>query len=246
MSPGSTSSRSHARRAVAGDLPGTGLVIFDCDGVLVDSEPISVAVLLETVTAHGCNLTEAEIYRRFLGHSMASVRHALNTEFGVEPGDEAFAGMAPRLYDRFRTELRAMPGMAEVLAGLNRPRCVASSAEPERIRIALQATGLLELLEPHIYSATMVSRGKPAPDLFLHAARQMGVSPGDCVVIEDSPAGIEAARRAGMRVFAFTGGSHAPRAGLAETLAAMQPDAIFDEMRWLPALLCEANGWSEA
>jgi HAD superfamily hydrolase (TIGR01509 family) len=248
MSPESTSTPPvEAGTAWTEVAPGRDrLVIFDCDGVLVDSETISVAVLLEMIVAAGGRLSEADIYRRFLGRSMASVRQSLRSDFGVDPGPEAFARMGARLYERFRAELRPMPGMADVLARLSCARCVASSAEPERIRVALQATGLLELLEPHIYSATMVSRGKPAPDLFLYAAEQMGVAPADCVVIEDSPAGIEAARGAGMRVFAFTGGSHVPLAGGAAALATMRPDAIFDDMRRLPAMLAHANGRSVA
>jgi len=117
------------------------------------------------------------------------------------------------------------------------PYCVASSSQPERIRLALAVTGLLETLEPHIYSSTMVENGKPAPDLFLHTARCMGAEPSDCVVVEDSPAGIEAAKRAGMRVFAFTGGAHAKPCGLREAVLALKPDLIFDDMRQLPALL---------
>ena len=117
------------------------------------------------------------------------------------------------------------------------PCCVASSSQPERIRLALAVTGLLETLEPDIYSSTMVENGKPAPDLFLHTARCMGADPSDCVVVEDSPAGIEAAQRAGMRVFAFTGGTHAGSCGLREAAEALKPDLIFDDMRRLPGLL---------
>ena len=127
-----------------------------------------------------------------------------------------------------------MPGVVEALSRLRIARCVASSSSPERIRLSLSLTGLLEMLEPHIYSASMVARGKPAPDLFLHAAKTMGVRPEDCVVVEDSPAGIDAARRAGMRVFAFTGGSHAEHAALAAELETLQPDLMFSDMRLLP------------
>ena len=135
-----------------------------------------------------------------------------------------------------------MPGAAEALARLKARRCVASSSSLERIRLSLALTGLLEKLEPHIYSASMVTRGKPAPDLFLHAAKGMGVRPEDCVVVEDSPAGIDAARRAGMRVFAFTGGSHAGHAALAAELEALRPDLTFSDMRLLPDLVAEMGG----
>ena len=133
----------------------------------------------------------------------------------------------------------ARAGIVEALARLEVRRCVASSSSLERIRLSLDLTGLLEMLDPHIYSASMVKRGKPAPDLFLHAAKGMGVRPQDCVVVEDSPAGIEAARQAGMRVFAFTGGSHAGHAMLETKLAALRPDRVFSDLRMLPDLVAE-------
>ena len=122
-------------------------------------------------------------------------------------------------------------------ARIDARRCVASSSQLERIRLSLEITGLRDLFEPHIFSASMVSRGKPAPDLFLHVAREMGVAPENCTVIEDSPAGIAAAKDAGMRVFAFAGGSHAGRAGLLAAFETMQPDRVFDDMRDLPDML---------
>ncbi|WP_183317280.1 HAD family hydrolase [Chelatococcus caeni] len=213
------------------------LVIFDCDGVLVDSEPISIAVLREVVAGSGVILEEEIAYRRFLGRSITSVAATMEEEFGLAITDGHLADMRTLLYERFRSELRPIPGVAEAIDALTMPRCVASSSQPERIRLSLAVTGLLERLEPHIYSASMVKNGKPAPDLFLHAASAMGASPAACVVVEDSTAGIEAARRAGMRVLAFTGGSHASRCGLREAAAALRPDAIFDDMRQLPALI---------
>ena len=120
--------------------------------------------------------------------------------------------------------------MTSALEVLPWPKCVASSSQPERIRLSLSLTGLLSQFEPNIFSATMVAHGKPAPDLFLHAARAMGAKAADCVVIEDSPAGIEAAQRAGMAVFAFVGGSHAAASGYRERVAALSPDVTFDAM----------------
>ncbi|TIO80076.1 MAG: hydrolase, partial [Mesorhizobium sp.] len=116
---------------------------------------------------------------------------------------------------------------------------VASSGTLERIRYALEVTGLLGLLEPHLFSAAMVKRGKPAPDLFLHAAAAMRTDPGKCLVIEDSPAGIAAARAAGMRVFAFTGGSHANNPALKARLASTEPDFIFADMLQLHDLIAD-------
>ena len=216
------------------------LVIFDCDGVLVDSESISISVLREAIAEAGHAVEEADAYRLFLGRSMASISETLAESLGLRFGEAHLAAIRSRLFERFHAELRPIDGIREVLEAIPHARCVASSSKPERIRLSLEITGLLDLLEPSIYSATMVRRGKPAPDLFLHAAREMGARPEDCVVVEDSPAGIEAARAAGMRVFAFAGGSHAHAGGLRAAFGRLGPDLVFDDMRSLPALLAAA------
>ncbi|MCK8778933.1 HAD family hydrolase [Rhizobium sp. NTR19] len=206
------------------------LVIFDCDGVLVDSEPVSVRVLVNALRRKGVDMDEAEAYRRFLGRSLATVTKTMSEEFGIE-ADEAFLDdMRHDLYREFRAELKPVTGISEALDALDVPRCVASSSQPERIRLSLSVTGLLDRLEPHIFSASMVAKGKPAPDLFLHAAETMGVAPAHCIVIEDSPAGIEAAKRAGMTVFAFTGASHACVPGYRERIESLSPHVVFDAM----------------
>jgi HAD superfamily hydrolase (TIGR01509 family) len=168
---------------------------------------------------------------------MKSVRKILGQEFGLEISDRHLTAMRVDLMRKFREELKSIPGIKEVLPKLRLPCCVASSGTLERIRYALDVTGLLPLLEPHIFSATMVKRGKPAPDLFLHAAASMRAHPRNCLVIEDSPAGIAAARAAGMRVFAFTGGSHASNPALKARLASTEPDFIFADMLQLPDLI---------
>jgi HAD superfamily hydrolase (TIGR01509 family) len=222
-------------------LSSPSLIIFDCDGVLVDSEPISISVLLDVLAKAGHVMDEGTAYRLFLGRSMATTIELLRNDFGfvVTPAhlDQARAA----LNERFRRELKPIPGIKTALEKLSGPRCIASSSKPERIRLSLSITGLLDQFEPHIYSATMVERGKPAPDLFLHAARDMGMEPDDCLVIEDSPAGVEAAKSAGMRVFGFTGGSHALAGGLAASLALLEPDAVFDDMRLLPSLVAASG-----
>ncbi|WP_377296737.1 HAD family hydrolase [Rhizobium sp. SGZ-381] len=206
------------------------LIIFDCDGVLVDSEPLSIRVLVDAVKAHGVVMTEAEAYRHFLGRSLATMVSVLDETFGVEANEAFLDRMRADLYARFEQELQPIAGIAAALQALNWRFCVASSSQPERIRLSLGLTGLVDFFEPHIFSATMVKNGKPAPDLFLYAAEQMGVAPRDCIVIEDSPAGILAAKRAGMAVFAFTGGSHADREEYRADITALAPDAEFDAM----------------
>ncbi|TIT20327.1 MAG: HAD family hydrolase [Mesorhizobium sp.] len=213
------------------------LVIFDCDGVLVDSEMLSVAALLEMIALAGGDVSEDIAYEHFLGKSMKSVREILASDFGLDLTDQHLIEMRSELMRKFRQELKPMPGIAQVLPKLGVPCCVASSGTLERIRYALQVTGLLGLLEPHLFSAAMVARGKPAPDLFLHAADKMGAAPRNCLVVEDSPAGIEAARAAGMRVLAFTGGSHTGNPALKARLASSEPDFIFADMLQLPDLI---------
>jgi HAD superfamily hydrolase (TIGR01509 family) len=212
------------------------LAIFDCDGVLVDSEPLAMRVLLETIAEAGLVLEPAHGYERFLGRSLAHTCAVLSAEFGIDLTHEALDRMRLRLYEVFRRELRPIAGIHATLDALPVPYCVASSSQPERIRLALEVTGLLGRFEGHLFSASMVSRGKPAPDLFLHAAAEMAVAPARCLVVEDSLAGIEAAKLAGMRVCGFTGGSHARTEPHRKALAAVEPDHLIDDIRVLPEL----------
>ncbi|MCO5732435.1 HAD family phosphatase [Rhizobium sp. SSA_523] len=206
------------------------LLIFDCDGVLVDSEPLSIRVLIDAVEAHGGTLDEAEAYRKFLGRSLSNLVQVLDSDFGLSADAAFLERMRRDLYQRFKQELKPIRDVDAALQVLPYRRCVASSSQPERIRLSLELTGLLSFFEPHIFSATMVERGKPAPDLFLHAAREMQTDPSRCIVIEDSPAGIRAAQSAGMAVFAFTGGSHADRQEYRAEIAELSPEVTFDAM----------------
>ena len=213
------------------------LVIFDCDGVLVDSEPLAMQVLIKAIADQGIIVSQADAYRDFLGRSLATISASLHDSHGAPLGQDTLAAMRTQLYASYRRDLRASPGLPAILHHLPTPYCVASSSNPERIRLSLELTGMLNCFEPHIFSASMVSHGKPAPDLFLHAAQAMGATPAQCLVIEDSPAGITAAQRAGMRVFGYLGGSHAGPSGLRPAMEALRPDAIFDDMHALPDLV---------
>jgi HAD superfamily hydrolase (TIGR01509 family) len=217
------------------------LVIFDCDGVLVDSEPISFAVLREMLADAGLTFSESWAYENFLGKSMASITAMIATEHSLMLDDDALGAMRKRLYARFEAELEPVHGVGDMLAGLPLAHCVASSSQLERIRLCLGKTGLIDYFEPNIFSASMVANGKPAPDLFLHAARSMGFSPRNCIVIEDSPAGIRAAKAAGMTVFAFTGASHAVASNLLPIVESLKPAAIFDDMAQLPGLIAASG-----
>ncbi|WP_122521667.1 HAD family hydrolase [Pannonibacter phragmitetus] len=209
------------------------LVIFDCDGVLVDSEAIALDVLIGALAEKGIRLDADGAARRFLGRSLGSLSETVAAEFGVEIDPPFLNRMREVLYDRFRQELQPIAGVAALIGALKDNGiacCVASSSQRERIEFSLSLTGLLGGLAPHIFSATMVENGKPAPDLFLHAAAVMGVEPSACLVIEDSPAGIMAAQAAGMGVIAFTGGAHTRHASYTAALKDLEPDARFDGM----------------
>jgi HAD superfamily hydrolase (TIGR01509 family) len=213
-----------------------GLIIFDCDGVLVDSEVISCRAHAETLTRHGYPITADQVLNRFLGVSDREARMMVEAELNRSlPGDFE-AQMKQAALKRYADELRPIPYVGEVIAAIDLPKCVASSGTPEKIRHGLTFTGLYDLLAPHIFSATQVSRGKPAPDLFLFAAEQMGMPPQRCLVIEDSIPGITGARAAGMTVLGYHGGSHC-RPGYAETLRAAGAVLTFDDMRQLPVLI---------
>jgi HAD superfamily hydrolase (TIGR01509 family) len=207
-----------------------GLVIFDCDGVLVDSEPLSIGVLIEAMRKEGVEIDEEGAYERFLGRSLATLVDTLHREFNIFAGEQFLERLRHDLYTRFEAELKPIKGIAETLDELDLPRCVASSSQIERIRLSLRVTGLLDKLEPYIFSATMVEHGKPAPDLFLYAASRLGVAPKACIVVEDSPAGVKAAKAAGMTVFAFTGGSHAYLPSYLAELERLSPEVVFDVM----------------
>ncbi|WP_112874680.1 HAD family hydrolase [Paracoccus endophyticus] len=209
-------------------------LIFDCDGVLIDSEPLSVSELGRTLRAAGAPVSDADIYDRMIGRSVAEITALVRDEHGVDATADLPAYRA-RLADRFAAELRPIAGIAAALAALDGlPRAVASSSTPARLDLTLRLTGLWDAFAPHIHSATEVARGKPAPDLFLHVAARLGVRPADCIVIEDSIAGVRAAQAAGMRCIGFTGGSHAAAARLAERLPALHPDAVIARAADLP------------
>lgn len=209
-------------------------LIFDCDGVLIDSEPLSVAELGRTLRDAGAPITDAEIFDRMIGRPVAEIVAIVAAEHGTD-ATILLPDYRARLEDRFRTELRPIPGIKAALDALPAvPRAVASSSTPARLEQTLQLTGLWNCFAPHIYSATQVARGKPAPDLFLFAADRLGVAPANCIVIEDSVAGVQAAQAAGMRVIGLTAGSHAADARLTQRLTALHPDAVVADSADLP------------
>ncbi|MEU1077057.1 MULTISPECIES: HAD family hydrolase [unclassified Streptomyces] len=209
------------------------LVIFDCDGVLVDSERIAARVQVALGAELGWPLTEDEVVDRFIGRSHAAIRNQVAAQLGEDTAatwSERFEQLHREAVD---AELSPVEGLPEALDALTLPTCVASSGSHDKMRHTLGRTGLYERFAGRIFSATEVSRGKPAPDLFLHAARQMGVDPASCVVIEDSQPGVRAARAAGMRSFCYAGGLTP-----AERLEGPNT-TVFSDMRKLPILIAE-------
>jgi HAD superfamily hydrolase (TIGR01509 family) len=186
----------------------TALVIFDCDGVLIDSEIISTAVLVEELARHGITIEAGHVLEHFIGHPYAIVAGKIAAIAGAPLPASFETAYRARLARRFEAELRAMPGIIDVLDDLAVPYCAATSSSPERARHSLRAAGLAERFGERVYTASMVARPKPAPDLFLHAAAAMGADPKQCLVVEDSDLGIAAAQAAGMIAWQFTGGSH--------------------------------------
>jgi HAD superfamily hydrolase (TIGR01509 family) len=212
------------------------LLIFDCDGVLVDSEVIAFDVLRQMLAALGKPMSLAECRKRFMGRRTPDVLAEIEKELDHPIPADTGARMKALLFERFRRELQPVAGVKDAIARLPGPICVASSSSPERIALSLDVTGLAPLFGNHVFSAEQVADGKPAPDLFLFAAKLMGVQPRDTIVIEDSTAGVLAARRAEMAVIGFAGASHADDT-LLTALYAAGADAVLTSMVDLPGTI---------
>lgn len=184
------------------------LVIFDCDGVLIDSEIISAQMLIDELARLGVAIDLAYVARHFLGRSYPTVMETIRRDFGLDLPPQFEDQYRARLLAAFEKDLRIMPHVAGVLENLALPMCVATSSSPRRAAFSLSLVGLGHLAGPRLFTASQVAKGKPAPDLFLHAAKACGADPARCLVIEDSLTGIRAALAAGMEVWRFTGGSH--------------------------------------
>jgi HAD superfamily hydrolase (TIGR01509 family) len=191
------------------------LVIFDCDGVLIDSEPIANVVFSRQLETVGIRMSPEVVMRTFVGQSrdnciaIAGQMHGIEmpADFG-ERWDQAFHEVLAR-------EVKPVEGVPELLRSLPIPYCVASNGEPMHMELGLSAAGLMPLVKGRLFSARQVANPKPAPDVYLHAARTMGAAPGRCAVVEDTATGVKAGVAAGMTVFGFVGGpqSDAPTLG---------------------------------
>jgi HAD superfamily hydrolase (TIGR01509 family) len=207
------------------------LVIFDCDGVLVDSEPISIRVDAAVLDELGMPLSEQEIIDRFVGRSPSVMRQAIEGHLGRPLPEDWIARNRSRYREAYERELQPIDGIDAALDAISARTCVASSSEPAELAFKLKLTGLYERFAGRIFSAVEVRNGKPAPDLFLHAAERLGVAPAACVVVEDSQYGVQAARAAGMGALGYAGSVTPAR------MLKGPGTVVFDDMRDLPRLL---------
>jgi HAD superfamily hydrolase (TIGR01509 family) len=216
--------------------------IFDCNGVLVDSEAIVAEVAATELTRAGFVVSPDIVGRFFAGRRpvdmLADIEAATQRKL---PANFA-AALASATRRRLRSELRATAHVEHALTWLRGPKCVASSSPLDRVRVSLETTGIMRFFEPYLFSASDVPRGKPAPDLFLHVAAKMRVQPAECIVVEDSPAGVSAAHAAGMVPIGFIGGSHtSPTLGAHLTSAGAR--AVIADMRALKSTVVALRGW---
>lgn len=216
------------------------LVVFDLDGVLVDSEIIACGCLRETLARHGVEIDLNEVFERFLGRSFSVVEDDYQRRTGVPLPSGFAAELNTLLISRYRTALRVMPDATRLLRILRTPRCIASSSTPERIRLSLSLTELGDFFGANVFNTTMVARGKPAPDLFLYAAERMGARPDRTLVIEDSASGVIAGKAAGMTVWGFVGGGHYTGRNAGGMLLDAGADRIVERMADLLPHLTEA------
>jgi HAD superfamily hydrolase (TIGR01509 family) len=228
--------------AGSAEAPGEPVVIFDCNGVLVDSEPIASAVLADALRRVGLPWSADVVSRAFHGRRPADIIRSIEQlTKKTLPAD--FSGkLAADTLKRLSEELRAVPHAAHALTWIRGPKAVASSSPLDRIRTSLEVTGLLRFFEPRLFTASNVVNGKPAPDLFLLAAKTLRLDPADCIVVEDSVAGITAASAAGMRPIGFIGRSQVT-GSLAHDLRAAGACAVIADMRALKGTIIDLRGW---
>jgi HAD superfamily hydrolase (TIGR01509 family) len=218
------------------------VVIFDCNGVLVDGEPISAAVAAEEFSRAGFPMTPQVASHYFTGRRAIDMLIDVETATGRKLPADFPTDLAAATLRRIREELRPTPHAAYALTWLRGPKCVASSATLDRIHASLETAGLMRFFESNLFSASDVPRGKPAPDIFLHAAGQMGIDPRDCIAVEDSAVGVAAAVAAGMTAIGFAGGSHVPAQSPLHLTAAGARTVIAD-MRALKSTVVALRAW---
>ena len=220
--------------------------IFDCDGVLVDSEIISAQVVAGLLTEAGVAIGAEELAHRFAGLTTEQIFLRLRDEAGRELPDRLIREAEAETDRRLAKEAKALAGADAMLDMLEGPRCICSNSRPERLEATLRCAGLYDRFRPYIYSARSLGEGceKPAPDIFLHAAREFDVEPAETLVVEDSVSGVTGAVAAGMRVVGFTGASHSWR-GHGEALMDAGATTIVKRLAEVAATIEALRGWRE-
>ncbi|GBE91399.1 HAD family hydrolase [Nostoc cycadae] len=209
------------------------LVIFDCDGVLVDSEPIVNRIFAQTLTEAGFPITYAEVTQKFIGKSLQTCLEIIEESYNKSLPKNFVERCKEREIAALQQELTAVSGITEVLEQITLPKCVASNSSHRHIQLVLNLTGILHQFKGKLYSAHDVSRPKPFPDVYLHAAEQMNTNPEHCVVVEDSVTGVQAGYAAGMTVFGYA--KYSDRTALTAAGAKI----VFHDMQQLCQLISE-------
>ena len=220
------------------------LVLFDCDGTIMDSELIAAECEVEALSEYGVKLTAKEFSARFAGTSSHVVKEAMEAELGRNLPDDHIDKVKAKMREKLWREVKPMPGVHELLDQLDQARCVCSNADMEKLKIELTRGELWDRFRPYVYSAYEIEskKRKPEPDLFLHAAAEFDVAPENCVVIEDSIAGVLAGKAAGMRVIGFTGGSHT-HPGHADELTDAGAETVVRRLGDIPAIIAAFADW---
>lgn len=218
-------------------MSGFDLVIFDCDGVVVDSEILSCNCLVALLREYEIDIDLAEVYQRFLGRSFQTVADHYRVWRNEPMPDDFRTKWQAAIRQAFTTSLTAIPGVIDLLKDLQKPVCIASSSDLDRVTLSLSLAKLTGFFGGNVFTSQMVKRGKPAPDLFLHAATAMGTAPERALVIEDSEAGVVAAKAAGMTAWGFVGGGHYAGRDGRTALAAAGAAQVFGSMHDLKRVL---------
>jgi len=205
------------------------LVIFDCDGVLVDSELLSAQMVIEVFAEIGVSVDLPFVYKYFVGHSFTTVAAQYARDHGKNIPENFVEEYRRRLLESFDGHLKPMLGIEDVLSKLSVASCVATGSSPTRVAKSLAVTGLMHHFERTVFTTSLVTKGKPSPDIFFYAAKAMGVSPQNCLVIEDSTAGVEGGKAAGMITWQFKGGVHFVK-GYQHVRQPLLVDRVFDRM----------------
>ncbi|MEM9732545.1 MAG: HAD family phosphatase [Pseudomonadota bacterium] len=223
------------------------LVIFDCDGTIMDTEMLAAEVETEALAEYGSKMTPMEFCTRFAGTSSEKVKEVMEEELGRALPDNHIKDVKAKMRERLWREAKTMPGAHEMLDMLDQPRCVCSNADMEKLKVELSRGELWDRFRPYVFSAHDLpnSARKPEPDIFLHAAKEFDANPRNCVVVEDSIAGVTAGKAAGMRVVGFTGGSHSHPA-LADQLTDAGAETVVRRLADVPTVVETFALWDGA